>query len=84
MIFTTLRHVSCFPKITWMFHNGSGKMLFGQLRQTFNFLAKMHKALFRGKTTLYTTPKPLLNCETWWKEHHALQPQGIDQPLKEQ
>lgn len=67
MIFTTLRHVSCFPKITWMFHNGSGKMLFGQLRQKFNFLAKMHKALFRGKTALKVLWASTENVNVWWR-----------------
>lgn len=44
---------------TWMFHNASGKIFYGQMRQKWNILAQMHNIMFGGKRTLYTNTKML-------------------------
>lgn len=44
---TTLWHVWCLPKTTWMFHSSSGKIFCGQMRQTLTFLVEMHNTVLR-------------------------------------
>ena len=47
----TLRHVSSLPKTTWMFHNTSGKMCCGQMRQKLNL--KVERYVWRKKGTAH-------------------------------